>query len=114
MDVQRVALDNGLANFYCWSLPSVYGVFPGCAASSTGCDSQPIPLQRTFIYVTDIHHDGTLDDLCELYGTPYPLATGGYYTPYVSNNMLLGMGLQCTSPTAVEPGTWGHVKALFR
>jgi hypothetical protein len=55
-----------------------------------------------------------LDDLCAVYGYPYPLAFP--YVPYygyLPNNLMLVAGLDCHTPTAVENTSWGHLKALY-
>jgi hypothetical protein len=53
-----------------------------------------------------------LDDLCELYGGPYPLVFP-YSLDYIPNNLVIGVGLVCSEPSSVEPTSWGRVKALF-
>lgn len=77
----QLATDNGIANLYCKNYPSQWGVFPGCASSTSSCATWSLPPQRTYIYVTDFNGDGILDDICALYGAPYPLAFP-YFYPY--------------------------------
>lgn len=108
----RFALDNGVANLYCSQ--GVTGTFPGCATSASDCSDWSMQPQLSFIYVTDINHDGMLDDLCAIYGVPYGLAFSyPYYYSYITNNMLIGVGLECTGASATEPNSWGRIKALF-
>jgi len=111
----RFALDEEYADAVCESDPSVFGVFPGCASSGASCETWGPQPQRSYIYVTDLNHDGKLDDVCAIYGLPYTLNLPIPYG-YASwaNNMILGVGLRCGGPTAVEPSSWGRVKALFR
>lgn len=111
----QLATDNGIANLYCKNNPSVYGVFPGCATSTSDCTAWSLPPQRTYIYVTDFNGDTTLDDICDLYGSPYPLAFPYFYPyGYLPNNLIVSAGLDCFSPTATESGSWGHVKSLYQ
>jgi hypothetical protein len=108
----QFATDNGIANLYCSQ--GITGTFPGCYSTTPTCPGWTIGAQGTFIFVTDFNGDTILDDLCALYGTPYPLAfpyVFGY--GYMPNNLVLAVGLDCSHPTAVEPTSWGHVKALF-
>ena len=109
----QLASDNGIANLYCQQT-GAYPAFPGCATSTTSCVGWRIPPQRTFIYVTDINGDGSLDDFCALYGRPYPLAFP-YLAPYgyLPNNLILSVGIDSWGGTPVQPTTWGHVKSLF-
>ena len=108
----RLATDNALANLYC---QHGFGGFPGCAAWTDTCVGWSNLPQVSYIYVTDIDHNGTLEDLCALYGAPYGLSFPyGYPYGYLHNNLLLVVGLDCNSPTAVESTSWGHVKALFQ
>jgi len=108
----QLATDNGIANLFCSM--GVVGAFPGCATTALTCSGWTMPPQRTFIYVTDFNGDGFLDDICALYATPYPLSFPYFYPyGYLSNNLNLSVGLDCSSPTAVENTSWGHVKALY-
>jgi hypothetical protein len=64
--------------------------------------------------VTDFNGDTTLDDLCSIYGYPYGVAFPYYYPyGYIPNNVVLQVGLDCTSPTATQNTSWGNVKALY-
>jgi len=111
----QLSTDNGIANLYCNQNPSVWGVFPGCAASTSDCTTWTMPPQRTYIYVTDFNGDTILDDICSLYGAPYPLAFPYFYPyGYLPNNLIVSAGLDCYSPTATESGSWGHVKSLYQ
>jgi len=111
-DVQ-FATDNGIANLLC-SLGAV-GTFPGCFSSTPTCPGWVMGAQSTFVYVTDFNGDTILDDLCALYGAPYALAFPYLYPyGYIPNNLILGVSLDCTNPTATEPTSWGHVKALYQ
>lgn len=110
-----LATDNGIANLYCHNNPGVYPVFPGCGASTSDCTAWELPPQRTFIYVTDLNGDTLPDDICSLYGAPYPLAFPYFYPyGYLPNNLIVSVGLNCFEPTAVESGSWGHVKSLYQ
>lgn len=109
----QFATDNGVANLFCSQ--GVTGTFPGCFSTVPTCGGYVVPaLQKSFIYVTDFNGDTLLDDLCEIYGSPYGLAFP--YVPghgYLANNLLLSVSLDCSSPAAVEPTSWGRVRALF-
>ena len=111
----QLASDNTLCNLMCQRNPSVYGVFPGCATSFNDCSRWSLPPQRTYVYVSDINQDGQLDDICALYGAPYPLAFP-YYAPYgyLPNNLVISIGLDCGLVSAVSESSRGGVKALFR
>ena len=69
----------------------------------------------TYVYVTDMDGDTVLEDLCELYGAPYPLSfpyIAGY--GYQPNNLFAIAMVRCSSsPSRVENTSWGHVRALF-
>lgn len=111
----RLASDNGIANLACrddW-----FYVFPGCASSVSDCTGWVMPPQRSFAYISDVNGDGQLDDLCALYGEPGSLAFPYYYPygPYglLTNNLLMSVRLDCSTPSAVEPMSWGRVKRLF-
>jgi len=107
------ATDSGIANLYCHR--GVTGAFPGCAGSTASCSAWTLPVERSFIYVTDVNGDGTLDDVCQLYGAPIPLHEGSVDPyGYLADNLLIEVTMDCESPTAVEAGSWGRVKALFR
>lgn len=113
--LMRFATDNGFGNLNCM-LYGYIGTFPGCASPALTCAgwSWTDPGQATYIYVTDFTGDTVLDDLCAIYGMPYPLwfpYVGGY--GYIPNNLMVIAGLDCHSPTAVENTSWGHVKALY-
>jgi len=106
------ATENGIANLYCSM--GVTSTFPGCATTVLGCSGWVMPAQNTVVYVSDLDLDGDVEDVCALYGAPYGLAFP--YVPYygyMSNNVVLSIGLDCLSPTAVENTSWGHVKALY-
>lgn len=106
------ATDNGISNLYCSQ--GIIGS-PGCASTAYSCAGWTLPPQRTFIYITDFNGDGILDDLCALYGAPYPLSFPYFYPyGYLPNNLVVSVGLDCSSPTAVENSSWGHVKALYQ
>ena len=108
----QFALDEEYADALCQR--GEFG-FPGCATSQASCSDWVMQASRSFIYVTDIDHDGTLDDICARYGAAYPIDINiPYGYAAWANNLLLGVGLQCTGSTATEPSTWGRVKALFR
>lgn len=108
----QFATDNGIANLFCSQ--GVVGTFPGCATTALTCSGWTLPAQNTFIYVTDFNGDTILDDLCALYGAPYPLSFPYFYPyGYLPNNLIVSAGLDCSSPTAVENTSWGHVKALY-
>ena len=110
----QLATDNGIANLYCRNNPTLAGVFPGCATSTTSCVGWTIPPQRTYIYVTDLNGDGTLDDVCALYGQPYPLAFPYLYPyGYLPNNLIISVGLPAGISVSTRPTTWGHMKQLF-
>jgi len=102
----QLATDNPEKNYACW-----VGVPEGCYEPECICYSWGIPPQRSFIYVTDRNGDGTLDDLCHDYGAPEAIAS--YVFSYIPNTLLLSVVLDCESPTATEPSTWGRVKHLF-
>ena len=108
----QFAIDNWLANFYCQ-----YGFgpgFPGCATTGRTCSGWCSLPSLTYVYLTDLDNNGTLEDLCALYGTPYPPSEYYLYPyGYHCNNLVMIVGLVCTGPTAVESTSWGHVKALF-
>jgi hypothetical protein len=107
----QLATDCGLGNLLCRSFMEY------CAGTSSACDSWDLRdyPQVTFIYVTDLDGGGDLEDICALYGAPESLAFPYLYGyGYLPNNLLAVVGLDCSSPTAVEPTSWGHVKALFR
>jgi hypothetical protein len=111
----QLATDNGIANLYCHQNPGSFPVFPGCTTSTSDCSAWSLPSQHTFIYVTDFNGDGVLDDICALYGAPYPLAFPYFYPyGYLPNNLMIAVGLDCHAPTAVEPTSWGKVKALYQ
>jgi hypothetical protein len=104
--------ENGIANLYCSQ--GVTSTFPGCATTVLGCSGWTMPPQNTVVYVSDTDLDGDLDDVCATYGAPYGLAFP--YVPYYgyqSNNVVMQIGLDCATPTAVENSSWGHVKALY-
>lgn len=106
---------NGIANFYC-SMGYV-STFPGCASTGRTCNGYSLALdpQRSYIVWTDWDGNGTLDNICAMYGQPASLAfpyISGY--GYMTNNMPMSVGLDCSSPTAVENTSWGHVKALYQ
>jgi hypothetical protein len=107
------ATDNGIANLFCAN--GVTGTFPGCFSTVPTCGGYVAPtVQKSFIFVTDFNGDTILDDLCAMYGQPYGLAfpyVSGY--GYMVNNLIMAVGLDCSSPTATENSTWGHVKALY-
>jgi hypothetical protein len=108
------ATSNGIGNFYCEQ--GIISTFPGCATSGYTCSGYDtvIDPQRTFIYATDWDGDTDLDDICALYGQPASLGFPYiYYYGYMTNNMPMDVGMDCSSPTAVEPSSWGHVKALY-
>jgi hypothetical protein len=106
----QFATDNAVGNFYC--AQGATG-FPGCAGTNTCVGWVNLP-QITYIYFTDLDDNGTLEDLCALYGSPYgPSFPYIYYYGYMNNNLVVCVGLDCNSPTAVEPTSWGHVKALY-
>lgn len=108
----QLATDNGIANLYCSQ--GTTGAFPGCATTALTCAGWVMPPQRTFIYVTDFNGDGFLDDLCAIYGSPYPLSFPYLYPyGYLPNNLIITVGLDCNSPTATENTSWGHVKSLY-
>jgi hypothetical protein len=108
----QFSTDNGIANLYCSQ--GVLGTFPGCATTTPTCPGWTLPAQNTFIYITDFNGDTILDDLCALYGGPYPLSFPYFYPyGYLPNNLVVSVGLDCSSPTAVENSTWGHVKSLY-
>ena len=112
--VMMFATDNGIGNLYCWL--GYVGTFPGCATTGLTCSgwSYSDPGQVTYVYVTDFNGDTVLDDLCAVYGMPYPLwfpYVGGY--GYLPNNLMAIAGLDCHNPPAVENTSWGHVKALY-
>jgi hypothetical protein len=90
--------------------------FPGCASDADGgCGTWSLAPERTYIYFTDINHDGTIDDLCALYGAPYLLAFPYVYPyGYLPNNLLISVGPDCSRPSAVETTSWGRVKALLQ
>ena len=107
----QLATDNAVANFYC---ARGYAGFPGCATTGRTCVGWNNLPQRSYIYFTDLDNNGTLEDMCALYGAPYgPSFPYIYYYGYMNNNLVMAVGLDCSSPTAVEPTSWGHVKALF-
>jgi hypothetical protein len=112
--LMRFATDNGVGNLYCWL--GYVNTFPGCATTGLTCMGWccPPPPQATYIYYTDFNGDTVLDDLCAIYGMPYPLSFPyvNYYG-YMPNNLMVIAGLDCHSPTAVENTSWGHVKALY-
>lgn len=111
----QFSTDNGIANLYCMQNPGVYPVFPGCGGSTSDCTAWTVPTQKTYIYVTDFNGDGFLDDICAIYGGPYPLAFPYIYPyGYLPNNLIVSVGLDCRSPTATEAGSWGHVKSLYQ
>jgi len=108
----QFATDNGIANLFCSM--GVYGSFPGCSGSTLTCSGWTIPPQRAFIYIADLNGDTILDDICSLYGAPFPLSFPYFYPyGYLPNNLMLRVGLDCSTPTAVVPTTWGRVKSLF-
>lgn len=104
-----------IANLYCHQNPGVYPVFPGCGTSTADCTGWSMPPQRTYLYETDVTGDGIPDDICALYGVPYALAFPYVYGyGYLPNNLMITVGLDCSSPTATEAGSWGHVKSLYQ
>lgn len=104
----QLASDNTGANAECGANPHA-GCSLGCR-----CDGWHLPVERSFIYVTDVNGDGVLDDLCQAEGAPMPLAFPYVYPyGYLPNNLLVSVILDCTTPTATAPGTWGRVKELF-
>jgi len=106
------ATDNGIANLFCSQ--GVTGLFPGCSGSTLTCSGWTIPPQNSFIYIADINADTVPDDICAIYGSPSPLSFPYLYPyGYLPNNLILSVGFDCSSPTAVENSTWGHVKALY-
>jgi uncharacterized membrane protein len=112
--LMRFATDNGIGNLFCYL--GYVGTFPGCATTGLTCAgwSWTDPGQLTYIYVTDFNGDTVLDDLCAIYGYPYPLFFPYVnYFGYMPNNLMVIAGLDCHSPTAVENTSWGHVKALY-
>jgi hypothetical protein len=109
----RLATDDGIANLFCMML-CMPGELPGCALRGCPCEGWTLPLQNSFIYVSDINGDGELEDICALYGGPYSLGFPYIYPyGYLPNNLMISVVLDCTSPTTVEPASWGRVKALF-
>jgi len=111
-DVQ-FALDNGVANLLC-SL-GVTGTFPGCFSTTPSCPGWTMGTEASYIYAADVNGDTVPDDLCALYGTPYGLAFPYLYPyGYITNNLIVGVSLDCSNPTATEPTSWGHVKALYQ
>jgi hypothetical protein len=108
----QLATENGIANLICTF--GVTGTFPGCFNSTCTCSTWRPVAAATYIYVTDFNGDTILDDLCSIYGYPYAIAFPYYYPyGYIPNNVVLQVGLDCDPGTAVEPTTWGHVKALY-
>jgi hypothetical protein len=108
----QFATDNGIGNLFC-SLGTT-ATFPGCATTALTCAGWTVPAQNTFIYVADFNGDTILDDICALYGAPYPLSFPYFYPyGYLPNNLVIEVGLSCGGPTAVEHSTWGQVKALY-
>lgn len=108
----QLATENGIANLICSF--GVTSTFPGCFNSTCTCAGWSPAAAATYIYVTDFTGDTVLDDLCVLYGYPYAIAFPYYYPyGYIPNNTLLQVGLDCTSPTAVQNTSWGNVKALY-
>ena len=117
----KLVTDNGICNLFC-SL-GYMGTFPGCQESLATCSGWHvmIPPQLTYIYITDWDGDTILDDICSIYGVPYPL-----FFPYVlgygylPNNLMLRAALYCGGETGVDSSpkvnssSWGHVKALYR
>lgn len=101
----RLASDNALRNEWC-----AIGIWEGCSEGHH-CDEWIVPVERSFIYVTDIDLDGTLDDMCANYGVPFPL--WGWYGDAFPNNLLMSVAMDCQSPTATALSTWGRVKHLF-
>ena len=71
-------------------------------------------MQHSYIYVTDVTGDTVPDDLCALYGYPYPLAFP-YYAPYgyLPNNLIIALAMDCTVPENASATSWGRVKALY-
>jgi len=110
----QLATDNGRNNLFCKLFPWIPEPWDGCATSTATCAGWEIPPERSFVYVTDVNGDGVLDDLCKLYGAPRSVAFPYIYPyGYLPNNMLITVGMDCSSPTAVRPTSWGKVKALF-
>jgi hypothetical protein len=108
----QMSTDNGIGNLFCSM--GIYGTFPGCATTTCTCVGWVMGPQVSYIWITDFNGDTLLDDLCALYGYPYPLSFPYFYPyGYLTNNLLIAVWLDCTSPTAVEPTSWGHVKALY-
>jgi hypothetical protein len=107
----QLATDNAVGNFYC---ARGYTGFPGCATIGFTCTGWVNLPQVTYIYLTDLDNNGTLEDLCLLYGAPYgPSFPYIYYYGYMNNNLVMIVGVDTLAPTAVEPSSWGHVKALY-
>lgn len=110
----ELATENAICNLLCYfgtsaMYPACYWRDPDCR-----CFDWELPPIRSYIYVTDVNGDTILDDLCELYGYPDPIAFPYYYPyGYFGDNLLIRVGLDCTSPTSVEATSWGHVKALY-
>lgn len=106
------ATDNGLANLCCSN--GVTGTFPGCFSTVPSCPGWIIPTQATFVFVTDFNGDTFLDDLCKVYGAPYPLSFPYVYGyGYLPNNLMVGVRLDCSDPTSAERTSWGRVKSLY-
>ena len=110
----KFASDNGLGNLFCWL--GYVETYPGCATTGLTCMGWDwtAPGQASYIYITDFDGDTVLDDLCELYGSPYPLwfpYVAGY--GYLPNNLMLIAGVVFGWPSSVKNTSWGHVKALY-
>ena len=110
----QFATDNGLSNLFCWL--GYLGTFPGCASPDHDCATWEWsnPGQVSYVYVTDFNGDTVLDDLCAIYGMPYPL-WGPYVSSYgyMPNNLMAVVRLDCNWASSVENTSWGHVKALY-
>jgi hypothetical protein len=112
LDQIPLATENAIANLICSF--GVTGTFPGCFNSTLTCVGWSPSTNPSYIYASDFNGDTLLDDLCAIYGYPYAIAFP-YYPGYgyLANPMRISVGLDCTSPTATENTSWGHVKALY-
>ena len=115
----RLVTDNALGNLFC---SMGLSGFPGCLGTVCGCASWAPTAENSYIYLTDFTGDTIPDDLCGLYGAPYPL-NFPYYPSYgyLGNNLLVSVGLTCSAASSVkdvsgesQPTSWGRVKALYR
>lgn len=110
----RLVSDSGIANLYCRQ--GTMG-FPGCDTGCS-CPGWVIPPVSSYIFADDFDGNTVVDDLCAVYGMPYPLAfpyVAGY--GYLPNNLLLEVQID-PAATSVEEGaagvtSWGRVKALY-